>query len=153
LEEFSTPLLVVAVAILGPDDRVLMQRRRQDAVHGGLWEFPGGKVEAGETAEMAALREIDEELGLRLDAAELTPLTFASGWAAQPPDGSRGLVLLLYTCRRWQGEARCRAGEEIRWFPVEGLSDLAMPPLDYPLAKALGEVIRQNFRKVLAKPE
>jgi 8-oxo-dGTP diphosphatase len=153
LEEFSTPLLVVAVAILDRDGRVLMQRRRQDAVHGGLWEFPGGKVEAGETAEMAALREIDEELGLSLDASELAPLTFASGRAARPSDGSRGLVLLLYTCRRWQGEARCRAGEEIRWFAAEELRGLAMPPLDYPLADALGAAIRQNFRKALAKPE
>jgi 8-oxo-dGTP diphosphatase len=136
LQKFSTPLLVVAVAILDRCGRVLMQRRRLGAVHGGLWEFPGGKLEAGESPESAALREIEEELGIVLDHAALEPLAFASG-PATPPDLRPGLVILLYSCRTWRGVAQCRDAEEIRWFAPGGLATLDMPPLDYPLARAL----------------
>jgi 8-oxo-dGTP diphosphatase len=133
LQNFSTPVLVVAVALI---ERILLQRRRLSAEHGGLWEFPGGKVEAGETPESAALREIDEELGVRLASAELVPLTFA-GDADAPPPPRRAHVILLYTCRCWQGVPECREGEEIAWFAAGELAGLAMPPLDYPLAAAL----------------
>lgn len=136
MENLSTPLLVVAVAIVDDGDRILMQRRRLGAVHGGLWEFPGGKVEPGETPETAAVREIAEELGLALDPAALEPLCFASGQTATP-GCYPGLVILLYTCRRWRGEPQCHEGEEIRWIAPEALAALDMPPLDYPLAEAL----------------
>jgi 8-oxo-dGTP diphosphatase len=140
LQNFSTPLLVVAVALIDEAGRILLQRRRLDSEHGGLWEFPGGKVEPGETPQIAALREIEEELGVRLDAAALAPLSFAAN--AQPPlPPARPLVILLYPCRVWHGEITNRAGEEVRWFEFADIAGLAMPPLDYPLAEALNLVI------------
>ena len=136
LQNFSTLVLVVAVALIDADGRVLLQRRRFGSEHGGLWEFPGGKVEPGESPQIAILREIEEELGLRLDPAQLVPITFASEVEAPSPP-RRGCVILLYTCRTWQGEAECRDGEEISWFAPDEISGLAMPPLDYPLAASL----------------
>lgn len=136
MENFSTPILVVAVALIDAQGRILLQRRRLGSEHGGLWEFPGGKVEAGETPKTAALREIEEELAVRLDPARLVPVMFASD-AAAPPPPRRSYVILLYTCRFWQGEAECRDGEEIRWYAADELAALEMPPLDYPLAAAL----------------
>lgn len=129
-------MIVSAVALIDGNGHVLMQRRKADRVNGGLWEFPGGKVESAETPESAALREIEEELGIVLDADSLQPLAFSSGPVA-PPESMRPLVILFYTCRNWQGEAECRDGEEIRWFAPEKIGMLAMPPLDYPLAEAL----------------
>ncbi len=141
MKNFSTLLLVSAVALLDGECRVLMQRRRLNAAHGGLWEFPGGKLEAGESPEDAALREIDEELGLTLDASALEPLAFASSSHAWP-QGQPNIVILLYTCRRWRGEPQCREGEELRWFAPSALAALDMPPLDYPLARALVSALR-----------
>lgn len=136
MQKFSTPILVVAVALIGPDGRVLLQRRRLDGEHGGLWEFPGGKVEADETPQMAVLREIEEELGVRLDPDELIPLSFAAD-AILPQPPRRPIVIVLYTCRSWEGEPECRDGEEISWFGVDAFAALEMPPLDYPLADAV----------------
>ena len=136
MQNFSTLLLVSAVALIDEKGRVLLQRRKAGGPHGGLWEFPGGKVEPAETPEFAALREIEEELGIVLDQGALQPLAFSSGPAA-PPESLRPLVILFYICRQWQGEPECRDGEEIRWFALEEIGGLAMPPLDYPLAKAL----------------
>lgn len=129
-------MLVVAVALIDGAGRILLQRRRIGGEHGGLWEFPGGKVEPGETPQMAALREIEEELAIRLDPAALVSLAFASD-AEPPPPPRRSYVILLYTCRSWQGEAECRDGEELRWCAPAELAGLAMPPLDYPLATSL----------------
>ena len=84
LEKNLTLILVVAVALIDAEGRVLLQQRRRGGAHGGLWEFPGGKIKPAETPEMALVREIDEELGIRLDPACLKPLTFASA-PAQPP--------------------------------------------------------------------
>jgi len=145
LQRFSTPLLVVAVALLGGEGRILMQRRRIGAEHGGLWEFPGGKVEPGESLESAALRELDEELGICLDRASLEPVSFAGGPLASP-DRQGGIVILLYICREWTGEPHCREGEEIRWCAPGDLAGLDMPPLDYPLARALVSTLRQKSR-------
>lgn len=137
MQNFSTPLLVVAVALIDGAGRILLQRRRMGGEHGGLWEFPGGKVEAEETPQIAALREIEEELGVRLDAATLAPLSFAADAEPSPPSPRRPLVILLYTCRAWQGEVECRDGEEVRWCRPDELAGLSMPPLDHPLAAAL----------------
>ncbi|MBW8754631.1 MAG: (deoxy)nucleoside triphosphate pyrophosphohydrolase [Sphingomonadales bacterium] len=136
MQNFSTPVLVVAVALIDGEGRILLQRRRLGGEHGGLWEFPGGKVEAGETPQSAALREIEEELGVRIEPTELVPVSFASD-AAAPPPPRRAYVILLYSCRAWHGEAWCRDGEEIRWYAAGDLAGLEMPPLDYPLAAAL----------------
>lgn len=124
----SPMVWVVAVAPIATDGRVLLQRRRLDRAHGGLWEFPGGKIEPGESPEAAARREIAEELGVDLDVRDLHPVSFAS----DPPH-----IVLLYICREWRGEPRCLDAEEIAWFAPEALARLAMPPLDYPLAEAL----------------
>ena len=127
---------VVAVALIDHNNRVLMQRRKLGGAHGGLWEFPGGKVEPAETADAALVREIEEELGVTLDRSELAPVTFATR-AGDP------YVLLLYLCRAWQGEVACLDGEEIGWFDAGALAGLAMPPLDVPLAQAVKEVLEK----------
>ena len=127
---------VVAAALIDHVGNVLMQRRRKDAMHGGLWEFPGGKLKPSETAEQALLREIEEELGILLDVGDLVPLCFASD-PALPPGARDPHVILLYTVRTWRGEPQCLAGEAIGWFAPEQLGTLAMPPLDVPLAAAL----------------
>jgi 8-oxo-dGTP diphosphatase len=93
-------------------------------------------VEPGESPQAALLREIEEELGIRLDASALAPVSFACD-PQMPPPPRRAIVILLYTCRSWQGEAECRDGEQIAWMARDELAGLAMPPLDYPLAEAL----------------
>lgn len=136
MEEFSTPLLVVAVALIGDSGAILLQKRHFSSVHGGLWEFPGGKVESGETAEQAALREIDEELGLTLTLDSLDPVGFASGTNAGG-SAARPIVILLYACRSWSGEPVSRDAAAIGWFAIDEIEALSMPPLDYPLARQL----------------
>lgn len=133
LEKSFTPMLVVAVALRKADGRILMQQRHLSAEHGGLWEFPGGKVEAAETPEAAAVRELEEELAVRIDQAALEPVGFASGMTA----GGRPLVILLYACSAWQGAPHVREAEAIAWHAPGGIGELKMPPLDYPLADAL----------------
>ncbi|HZU62836.1 MAG TPA: (deoxy)nucleoside triphosphate pyrophosphohydrolase [Novosphingobium sp.] len=124
-----SPLLVVAVALLRAEGQVLMQQRPPGKAHAGLWEFPGGKLEAGESAEIAACREIAEELGVVLRPADLVPVGFASNGG--------GLVILLYACRAWEGQPAALEGGDIGWFALVDVAGLAMPPLDYPLAEAL----------------
>lgn len=143
MDSFSTLLPVVAVALIDHRERVLMQRRSLDGAHGGLWEFPGGKVEVGETPVEALLREVEEELGLVLDGKALTPLTFSADIVNSP--ARRPIVILLYLCRTWTGEPRCCGAEEIRWFPLTDLYGLEMPPLDYPLADALLTACRSRL--------
>ena len=121
-------LLVVAAALVDGDGRVLVQRRPEGASMAGLWEFPGGKVEPGETPEAALIRELDEELGIDVAANCLSPATFASDGL-----GGRHLLMLLYACRKWRGRPQPRAAAELKWArPVE-LHGLAMPPADRPL--------------------
>lgn len=145
MEELSTVQVVVALALCGPDGKVLLQQRPAGKAHGGLWEFPGGKVEASESCESALVREIDEELGIGLAEPDLAPAAFVTG------SGPRGrpLVLLLYTCARWTGEPTAREdGAAVAWTDLHALPGFAMPPLDIPLAKAL---IR--FQEGVAKAE
>lgn len=130
VKEFPTIVPVVAAALIGADGQVLMQRRRLGAEHGGLWEFPGGKVEAGESLTESLCREVSEELGIAVEPDSLQPLSFSAS-EAQPH------VILLYTCRTWSGDPVCLDGEEIGWFAPTELSHLAMPPLDVPLARRL----------------
>lgn len=141
MQKNSTVLLVVAAALIDCEGRVLMQRRRHGSEHGGLWEFPGGKVEAGESPETALVREIGEELGIGLAVESLEPAGFASGSADGSHGAGGGLVILLYKSRSWSGRPQCLEGEEIRWVPVEELARLEMPPLDYPLARNLAAML------------
>ena len=141
LENNFTLVPVVALALIDAAGHVLLQQRPRGGAHGGLWEFPGGKIKPSETPEMALVREIDEELGIAIEPASLTPLAFASD-PAQPPMPREPYVILLYTCRSWTGAPQCLAGESIRWFSLAALTELAgqadrMPPLDVPLAQAL----------------
>ena len=125
--------VVVAVALLA-GGRVLMQQRPVGKQHGGLWEFPGGKVEKGEGPRAAAVRELAEELGVAIAPGDLAEVGFA---AHEPGEGGRPLVILLYACQRWQGEPQALEAAAFGWFAPGAVGDLAMPPLDYPLARAL----------------
>jgi 8-oxo-dGTP diphosphatase len=140
---FSTPLLVVAAALIDRNGSVLMQRRPCEAVHGALWEFPGGKVDKGESPESALVRELREELAIDVEPGDLEPLAFASGTGAAQA-GAQPLVILLYTCRTWSGEPHCLEGAEITWIEPAAIAALAMPPLDYPLAAQLAEAMARR---------
>jgi len=129
-------LLVAAAAMIDAERRVLVQRRPAGTPMAGLWEFPGGKVEAGEVPEAALTRELDEELGIAVDAADLTPCAFASEGL-----GTRHLLLLLYLVRTWRGKPEAKHAEALRWLRPRELRDLAMPPADIPLIAALEQLI------------
>lgn len=135
MENSSTVRIVGALALLDSSGRVLMQQRPAHKAHGGLWEFPGGKVEPGETCESATVREIDEELGITVDPADLFPISFASEGLGQ---SNRPVLLLLFGTRIWHGSAAAlEAGSSIRWVGSGELLGLPLPPLDVPLAHAI----------------
>lgn len=140
MKKIPTFVPVVAVAMIRDDGQILLQQRRLGGAHGGLWEFPGGKIELGESAESALIREIREELGCELRGDALVPLTFASD-RGLPPAPREPYVILLYTCRDWRGEPQCLDGEAIGWFAANALAGLPMPPLDRPLSEALLKAI------------
>ena len=125
-------MTVVAAALVDGEGRVLLQQRRPDRAMAGLWEFPGGKVEPGELPEAALARELEEELGIRIDMAALAPACFASA-----PLGSRHMILLLYICRRWSGEPRPLDASALTWLPPAAMAGLPMPPADLPLIPLL----------------
>jgi 8-oxo-dGTP diphosphatase len=125
-------ILVSAVALIDPDGRVLLARRPEGKAMAGLWEFPGGKVEPGETPETALIRELHEELGIDTWASCLAPLTFASH---SYPDFH--LLMPVFACRRWSGTARCREGQALAWVRPQDLRSYPMPPADLPLIAVL----------------
>ena len=125
-------VLVSAVALIDPDGRVLLSRRPEGKAMAGLWEFPGGKVEPGETPEAALIRELQEELGIDTWASCLAPLTFASHAYA-----GFHLLMPLFACRKWQGTPRPREGQALKWVRVGDLRDYPMPPADIPLIAVL----------------
>lgn len=127
---------VVAVAMVDEDGQILVQRRPAGKMMAGLWEFPGGKIEAGETPEAALVRELDEELGIMVDPAHLGPAVFAS-----EPLAGRHLLLLLYICRRWIGTPRALDAEELLWCRPDQMRTLDMPPADRPLIGLLEAVL------------
>lgn len=125
-------VLVSAVALIDPDGRVLLAQRPEGKPMAGLWEFPGGKVEAGETPEAALIRELHEELGIDTWKSCLAPLTFAS----HAYDDFH-LLMPLFACRRWQGTPRPREGQRLAWVRATDLRDYQMPPADVPLIPIL----------------
>jgi 8-oxo-dGTP diphosphatase len=129
-------VLVAACALIDADRRVLIAQRPEGKPMSGLWEFPGGKVEAGEAPETSLIRELKEELGIDVNAACLAPLTFASH--AYP---HFHLLMPLYICRRWDGIAHPREGQMIRWVRGDRLREYAMPPADEPLISHLLAVL------------
>ena len=125
-------LLVSAVALIDPDGRVLLAQRPESKSLAGLWEFPGGKVEAGETPEAALIRELKEELDIDTWTSCLAPLTFAS----HSYDDFH-LLMPLFACRRWQGTVRATEGQKLAWVKPGNLRDYPMPPADLPLIPIL----------------
>jgi 8-oxo-dGTP diphosphatase len=121
-------LLVVAVALIDVDGRVLIAQRPEGKAMAGLWEFPGGKLEPGERPEETLIRELHEELGIEVKAACLAPLTFASHAYED-----FHLLMPLYVCRRWTGDVRGREGQALKWVRPVKLRDYPMPPADEPL--------------------
>lgn len=135
------PILVVAGALWargrGSEDMCLMHRRPFDKHHGGLWEFPGGKVEHAEIPIKALIRELQEELGIAVAAKDCEPVGFAE--ESQPEDGRPPIVILLYKISAWQGEPRALEGEAVDWFSASEIASLDKPPLDSALAERLFE--------------
>jgi 8-oxo-dGTP diphosphatase len=125
-------VLVSAVALIDIDGRVLLAQRPEGKSMAGLWEFPGGKVEAGETPEEALIRELHEELAIDTRASCLAPLTFASHSYE-----TFHLLMPLFACRRWEGSVAPQEGQQLSWVRPQNLRDYPMPPADEPLIPIL----------------
>jgi 8-oxo-dGTP diphosphatase len=130
-------VIVAACALLNEEGAVLIARRPLGRPLAGLWEFPGGKVEAGEEPEEALIRELAEELGIEIAKGDLTPLTFASH---AYPDFH--LLMPVYLCRRWRGSVAANEGQELAFVRPEELCRYDMPPADEPLKIALPDLLR-----------
>ena len=135
MEKSPTILFVVAAALTNEKGQMLLQKRPDGAQMAGLWEFPGGKVDKGESPEIALIRELEEELGITVEAQDLVPETFASA-----PLGDRNLVLLLYRCDHWDGTPKPIYATDIQWLLPQDMAVLPMPPADYPLVQKLQAV-------------
>jgi 8-oxo-dGTP diphosphatase len=129
-------LLVTAVALIDADNRILIAQRPEGKTLAGLWEFPGGKLEPGERPETALIRELAEELGIKVEEPCLAPLTFASH--AYP---EFHLLMPLYVCRRWEGFVTAREGQTLKWVRATDLRAYPMPPADAPLIPALVDLL------------
>jgi 8-oxo-dGTP diphosphatase len=129
-------VLVAACALIDADKRVLIARRPQGKPLAGLWEFPGGKIEAGETPEDTVIRELQEELSVKVTKPCLAPLTFSSHDYLE-----FHILLSLFVCRRWEGTPTPREVQEIKWVRANRLRDYAMPPADEPLISHLADLL------------
>lgn len=129
-------LLVAAAALVDTDNRVLIAQRPHGRSMAGLWEFPGGKVEAGETPENALIRELREELGIEVCDTCLAPFTFASHAYE-----TFHLLMPLFLCKNWVGDIEPREGQAIKWVRAARLADYPMPPADLPLIPWLRDLL------------
>lgn len=129
-------VLVAACALIDADKRVLIARRPQGKPLAGLWEFPGGKIEDGETPEDTVIRELQEELSVKVTKPCLAPLTFSSHDYLE-----FHILLSLFVCRRWEGTPTPREVQEIKWVRANRLRDYAMPPADEPLISHLADLL------------
>ncbi|MFQ5984498.1 MAG: (deoxy)nucleoside triphosphate pyrophosphohydrolase [Alphaproteobacteria bacterium] len=129
-------VLVAAVALIDGDGRVLLAQRPPGKAMAGLWEFPGGKVEAGESPEAALIRELKEELGIDVSANCLAPLSFTSHRYDE-----FHLLMPLFVCRVWEGTMRPKEDQKVAWVRPARLGDYPMPPADRPLVAALRDVL------------
>jgi 8-oxo-dGTP diphosphatase len=129
-------VLVSAVALIDADGRVLLAQRPPGRIMAGLWEFPGGKINPGETPESALIRELAEELGIDVAASCLAPFTFAS---YSYPDFH--LLMPLYVCRKWSGIPIAREGQRLAWVWPARLAEYPMPPADQPLVAMLRDLL------------
>jgi len=136
MAEGTPTVLVVAVAMVDPDGRVLIAQRPEDKKMGGLWEFPGGKVEPGERPEAALIRELKEELAVDVTKACLAPFVFAS----HEYDDFH-LLMPLYLCRRWEGIPQPLEHAALKWVMPKRLRDFPMPPADEPLIAHLQDLL------------
>ncbi len=125
-------IIVVAAALIDTQSRVLLAQRPEGKKMAGLWEFPGGKLDDGETLETALVRELHEELGITVDAKDLEPV----GSAAYPYEDFH-LLMPLYACRVWKGEPQSREGQKLAWVTKDELANYEMPPADVPLVETL----------------
>ena len=125
-------VLVSAVALIDVEGRILLAQRPEGKSMAGLWEFPGGKVEPGETPEEALIRELQEELGINTWSSCLAPLTFASHSYE-----TFHLLMPLFVCRKWEGIPQAREGQVLKWARAQELRDYPMPPADIPLIPIL----------------
>jgi len=128
--------LVVAVALIDADGRVLIAKRPEGKQLAGMWEFPGGKLEAGERPEVALIRELKEELGINVEQSCLAPLTFASHGYDE-----FHLLMPLYVCRRWKGIPAAQEGQELKWVHPKDMRKYPMPPADLPLIPHLIDLL------------
>ena len=136
IEADRSIILVAAAALLDRNDRVLISRRPQGKPMAGLWEFPGGKVDDGETPEAALIRELDEELGIHVSEGCLTPLTFASHGYDE-----FHLLMPLYVCQKWDGTVTPCEGQQLKWVHPVSLGDYDMPPADKPLITVVQDLL------------
>jgi 8-oxo-dGTP diphosphatase len=127
---------VVAAALVDGERRILLQQRAPGRAMAGLWEFPGGKVEEGESPEAALARELAEELGIDVEIGSLTPAVFASA-----DNDGRHMLLLLYLCREWRGEPSPLDAADLKWVRPDEMEALPMPPADTPLIPLLDRLI------------
>lgn len=127
---------VSAAALVDGQGRVLLARRPEGRAMAGLWEFPGGKIEPGETPEAALIRELKEELDIDILPSDLTPLTFASH-----DYSAFRLFMPVFLCRRWKGEARAKENQELAWAYPRDFNQYTMPPADIPLVPIIQKLI------------
>ena len=128
--------LISAVALIDSDGRVLLAERPEGKIFAGYWEFPGGKIEIGETPEAALVRELDEELGVDTKDSCLAPLGFVSH-----PYDTHHMVLLLYVCRKWSGRPQPKEGGQLKWVAPARLRDFEMPPANKELISIIQDLL------------